>query len=125
MGSLFMFSHVFLSCATLFFFARRASLSLLSERRQKKRGENSCGGARDGTEQQGSERKRQSESDFFQFLFIFLKSSQAMLSQRKERDKRREDECGGVKSVYPPDESDSRLPANNPFWLLRFSSVTP
>lgn len=34
---------------------------------------------------------------------------------------RREEECGGVRSVYLPKESDSRLPANNPFLLLHFS----
>lgn len=55
---------------------------------------------------------------------IFLKGCQAVSSQRKERDKRREEECVGVKSVYLPKESDSRLPANNPFWLQHFS-LTP
>lgn len=87
---------------------------LRGEKTQKKL----SGGVRDGTEQQGTERERKSESDFF------LKGCQAMSSQRKERDKRREEECGGVKSVYLPKESDSRLPANNPFWLLHFS-LTP
>lgn len=50
-----------------------------------------------------------------QKVIFSLKGCQAMSSQRKRRDKRRGEECGGVKSVYLPEESDSRLPANNPF----------
>lgn len=69
---------------------------------------------------QNSREQRGSEShkvNFFEGLSGYVES-------KKRRDKEREEECGGVKSVYLPQESDSRLPANNPFWLLHFS-VTP
>lgn len=74
------------------------------------------GGVRDGTEQQGTKTgERESESDFF------FEGLSGHVEWEKRRDMRREEECGGVRSVYLPKESDSRLPANNPFLLLHFS----
>lgn len=51
---------------------------------------------------------------------IFFEGLSGRVKSEKRRDKRREEEYEGVKSVYLPKESDSRLPANNPFWLLHF-----
>ena len=78
------------------------------------------GGAGDGSEQRGNGAEERVRKWFF-----FLKSCQAMSSQRKERDKRRGEECRGVKSVYLPKESDSRLPANNPSRLPHSSPWLP
>lgn len=47
--------------------------------------------------------------------WFFFEGLSGRVESEKRRDKRREEECGGVKSVYLPKESDSRLPANNPF----------
>lgn len=63
----------------------------------------------------GEQRGRESQK------VIFFEGLSGHVESEKRRDKRREEECGGVKSVYLPKESDSRLPANNPFWLLHFS----
>lgn len=60
------------------------------------------------------QKRREFESDFF------FEGLSGRVESEKRRDERGEEECGGVKSVYLPKESDSRLPANNPFWLLHF-----
>lgn len=56
-------------------------------------------------------------------FFFFFEGLSGRVESKKRRDTRREEECGGVKSVYLPKESDSRLPANNPLWLLHFSAT--
>lgn len=53
--------------------------------------------------------------------WFFFEGLSGHVEWEKRRDMRREEECGGVRSVYLPKESDSRLPANNPFLLLHFS----
>lgn len=82
---------------------------------KKSRGKKLSGGVRDGTEQQGTKTgERESGRDFF------FEGLSGHVEWEKRRDMRREEECGGVRSVYLPKESDSRLPANNPFLLLHF-----
>lgn len=112
------FIYVVLPFLLIFrFFAWRASLSLISEGKEEK--EKCRGGVRDCTEQQGTEREWESQSNFF----FFFEGLSGRVESKKRRDTRREEECGGVKSVYLPKESDSRLPANNPLWLLHFSAT--
>lgn len=67
---------------------------------------------------QNSREQRGRES---QKAIFFFEGLSGRVESEKRRDKRREEECGGVKSVYLSKESDSRLPANNPFLLLHFS----
>ncbi len=68
---------------------------------------------------QNSREQRGKESQ--KVIFFFFEGLSGRVESKKRRDKRREEECGGVKSVYLSKESDSRLPANNPFMLLHFS----
>lgn len=65
-------------------------------------------------EQRGSENHK---------VIFFFEGLSGRVESKKRGDKRREEECGGVKSVYLPKENDSRLPANNPFQLLHFSAT--
>lgn len=96
-------------------FAGRVSLSHISEK--KRVGEKSSVEEWEMV-QNSREQKQERESQEGIFFFEGLSGH---VEWEKRRDMKREEECGGVRSVYLPKESDSRLPANNPFLLLHFS----
>lgn len=98
----------FLYTASFFFFLPEGLVSLGGEKRKKQTAE-------EGEIVQNSVGQRTRRS---QKVISFLKGCQAMSEAEKRRDKSRKEECGGVKSVYLPKESDSCLPANNPFLVL-------
>lgn len=109
------------SCSSLLFFflyaaflpeGRVCRTYLRREKRKEKNAVEEWEMVQNSREQRGRESQK---------AIFFFEGLSGRVESEKRRDKRREEECGGVKSVYLSKESDSRLPANNPFLLLHFS----
>lgn len=113
---LYLCSSPFSSYIPLFLPEGRVCRSYLREKRKKKNAAEECEIVQNSREQRGSESHKA-------IFFFFFEGLSGRVESKKRRDTRREEECGGVKSVYLPKESDSRLPANNPLWLLHFSAT--